>query len=195
MKTRLFTFLIAALVCANFLFAERVVSVKIGDLRYYLDKENKTAEVTYKKWLCYVEREGEEIVDYYDEFLILEEMENEINLIDTALRVANIPDSVIYNDTAYVVTKVSDRAFAKCHNLTSISIPKTVTQIRWSALDSCQVLTTITCLGITPPTLDSYVMEKDRRREITVLVPKQSLDAYKDSNEWKEFNILPYDEK
>ena len=54
-----------------------------------------------------------------------------------------IPDSVIYNDTWYVVTGIDDWAFGYCYNMTSISIPNTITNIGNGAFWDCDGLTSI----------------------------------------------------
>ncbi len=48
-----------------------------------------------------------------------------------------IPDSVIYNGSAYAVTTIDVSAFYQCGGITSVSIPNTVTRIEERAFNSC----------------------------------------------------------
>ena len=58
-------------------------------------------------------------------------------------RDVTIPDSVEYNGTVYAVTAIGSNAFAH-DRLTSITIPKTVTDIGAWAFEGCSGLTSIT---------------------------------------------------
>lgn len=53
------------------------------------------------------------------------------------LTTANIPSSVVHNDTTYVVTGIGDYAFWECETLASLTIPESVTYIGKYALASC----------------------------------------------------------
>ena len=55
-----------------------------------------------------------------------------------------IPETVMYNGTAYTVTSIGDWAFRWCQGLTSVSIPNTVTSIGSNAFSSCWDLTSVT---------------------------------------------------
>ena len=82
---------------------------QIGDLFYKLDKENKTAEVTYQFG------------------------SNNYSGMTTV----SIPDSVIYNEETYNVTGIGDYAFNCCPDLISIEIPNSVTSIGYAAFAGC----------------------------------------------------------
>ena len=90
-------------------------------------------------------------------------------------RDVTIPDSVEYNGTVYAVTAIGSNAFAH-DRLTSITIPKTVTDIGAWAFEGCSGLTSITipdgvttigqsafldCSGLTSVTLSSSVTSVD----------------------------------
>ena len=55
-----------------------------------------------------------------------------------------IPDTVRYNNTDYCVTGIGDYAFQKCSDLTSITIPSSITYIGRYAFMDCSGLTSIT---------------------------------------------------
>ena len=91
---------------------------KIGDLYYYLDVANNTAEVTsqnssYPYW-------------------------------STHIVTANIPFSVTYNANTYIVTSIGKNAFDGCSDLTYVTIPNSVTSIGDDAFKGCSSLTSVT---------------------------------------------------
>ena len=55
-----------------------------------------------------------------------------------------IPEEVTYSDVTRKVTKIGDRAFGMCKNLTSVTIPNGVTAIGSSAFNWCYNLTSVT---------------------------------------------------
>ena len=78
-------------------------SVKIGDLYYELNTTNRTATLTYEN--------------------------NTTSNYSSLSASMTIPDKVTYNGIAFSVTNISDRAFANCRAIESISIPGSVTAI------------------------------------------------------------------
>jgi hypothetical protein len=89
------------------------------------------------------------------------------------------------------VTSIGEEAFWNCSRLTSITIPNSVTSIGISAFEDCSSLTSITCEAVNPPTLGDDVFE-GVNKSIPLYVPAQSIDLYKAADQWKDFtNILP----
>jgi hypothetical protein len=96
----------------------------------------------------------------------------------TSLTSINIPDNVIRIDAA----------FLGCSALTSISIPKNVTQIAQYAFSDCTSLTRVEVKAAVPPTIFSETF--DNSTALKIYVPKESIDAYKAANYWKDLNLL-----
>ncbi len=92
-----------------------LASVKIGDLYYNIDTDNRTAEVTYRS-------------DGYHYFK----------------RRIDIPSIVSYNDVNYNVTRIGDKAFKEENLLKSVTIPNSVTRIGDDAFYGCSSLTSVT---------------------------------------------------
>ncbi|QLK33693.1 leucine-rich repeat domain-containing protein [Flavobacterium psychrophilum] len=57
---------------------------------------------------------------------------------------AEIPETVAYNSENYAVTAIGESAFKHCNNLTSVTIPNSVTDIENGAFFSCSGLTSVT---------------------------------------------------
>ncbi len=58
-----------------------------------------------------------------------------------------IPTSVSYRNREFSVTSIAGNAFYKCENLTSITIPHTISEIGLSAFKGCNNLTKVTIQG------------------------------------------------
>ncbi len=98
MKTKILSLFLALAASVGTMFAEEV---QIGDLYYYLNATDQTAEVTFEL--------------HWDE--------NNYKGLTTA----NIPASVTYNGTTYSVTSIGYSAFGGCSGLTSVTISNSVT--------------------------------------------------------------------
>lgn len=54
-----------------------------------------------------------------------------------------IPETVVHNGVEYAVTAIGYKAFANCHNMTSIEIPNTIVSIGHHAIRSCEKLQSV----------------------------------------------------
>jgi len=94
--------------------------------------------------------------------------------------------SIIIPDT---VSHIGDLAFDECTKLISIMIPDTVTSIGNCAFLGCKGLTLIICNALTPPILYSNVFFFVTKN-IPLYVPIESVELYKNTDQWKEFNVI-----
>ena len=87
------------------------------------------------------------------------------------------------------VMNIGELAFGNCTSLTSIAIPKSVTNIEFGAFSDCSGLTSIICEASTPSNCgDNSFYEVNK--SIPVYVPYNSVDAYKNAKEWKDFTNI-----
>ena len=85
------------------------------------------------------------------------------------------------------ISKICLNAFDSCHELECLILPKTTQTIMYGAYDYCDKLTSIVCYAINPPDNDHLNNRRINISEITLYVPKESIEAYSHATAWKDF--------
>lgn len=99
------------------------------------------------------------------------------------------------------VTTIEFSSFRECDQLSTLTLGKSVSTIYGLAFADCSALKTVICLAETPPYLWGGVFQNtpvdalDEVHEIAlqlpVYVPDQSVELYKSTHSWSNFNIQP----
>ena len=99
----------------------------------------------------------------------------------SSLTSVNIPNSV---------TIIGGEAFSGCTNLKKVNIGKSVKDIGEYAFDYCTSITQISSEAVVPPACRSGVFDDINKSKCKLIVPKNSLDAYKQADQWKDFLLI-----
>ena len=99
----------------------------------------------------------------------------------SALTSVTIPNSV---------TEIGGDAFSKCTNLQKVNIGNSVKTIGIAAFNNCTSITQISSEAVVPPTCESGVFFYINTSKCKLIVPKNSLDAYKQADQWKDFLLI-----
>ena len=103
------------------------------------------------------------------------------------------------------VTTIKYGAFIFCRNLASVTIGNSITTIGVHAFQGCDSLTSVYCKAIVPPLLNydpecynwdaCAAFEGVTDGSLTIYVPRESVEAYKAADGWKEYAdiIVGYD--
>ena len=88
------------------------------------------------------------------------------------------------------VTSIKSDAFRDCIGLTSVEIPSSVTNIGYDAFQNCIGLKSVVSLPSVLPTLDNNIFDCVDLSELTLYVPSQSIEMYKEAATWKDFGKI-----
>ena len=88
------------------------------------------------------------------------------------------------------VTTIGRHAFDGCTNLQKVNIGNSVKTIGIAAFNNCTSITQISSEAVVPPTCESNVFDDINKSKCKLIVPKNSLDAYKQADQWKDFLLI-----
>ena len=88
------------------------------------------------------------------------------------------------------VTTIGRHAFDECTNLQKVNIGNSVKTIGIAAFNNCTSITQISSEAVVPPTCESNVFDDINKSKCKLIVPKNSLDAYKQADQWKDFLLI-----
>ena len=88
------------------------------------------------------------------------------------------------------VTTIGHEAFSDCTNLQKVYIGNSVKTIRTSAFNNCTSITQISSEAVIPPTCEFNVFGRVNKSKCKLVVPKNSLGAYKQAPQWKAFLLI-----
>jgi len=105
--------------------------------------------------------------------------------------------SPFYNNEGLRTVKISDaettiydKEFYGCNNLKNVSFGKGLESIGANAFIGCGNVKQITSEAAMPPRCFGNVFEEINTKECKLIVPKNSVDAYKKADGWKEFFLI-----
>ena len=131
----------------------------------------------------------------------------------TAIESVELPSSLVtVTEGSMVIDAIGAHAFENCRSLREINIPESVTTIQALVFSGCTSLTTITlpkgiisvlgnafqdCTGLkeirvhasVPPKAYYQAFYRVNTETCKLIVPEGTRDAYKEADEWKEFDI------
>ena len=88
------------------------------------------------------------------------------------------------------VTTIGSEAFSGCTNLKKVNIGKSVKTIGGNAFNNCTSITQISSEAVVPPTCKLGVFTDINKSKCKLIVPKNSLYAYKQADQWKDFSLI-----
>ena len=121
---------------------------------------------------------------------------DELESITMPNSIVRIEEYAFYNCSAVKkfiipgnVTFIGQRAFWDCKEMTSLAIYGNVATIGDYAFRNCSKIASITCEAATPPTC-IYQCLNSVTKTIPLYVPSESVNAYKNATEWKDFTNI-----
>ena len=87
------------------------------------------------------------------------------------------------------VTKIGERAFYNCENLTSIIIPNSVTSID-SPFWGCDRLKSCYCKALNPPIASMGDIFSFKATSLKIYVPRASVNKYKAAKGWSSYKDI-----
>ena len=88
------------------------------------------------------------------------------------------------------VTSIGNCAFGGCSGLTELTLPNSITSIGDYAFAYCSDLSKITSLAGIPPVCGYGVFDGVNKTNCELIVPKESVAAYKQAYGWNGFSNI-----
>ena len=88
------------------------------------------------------------------------------------------------------VTTIGALTFSRCTNLQKVNIGNSVKTIGEFAFNKCTNITQISSDAVVPPTCKYNAFNYVNKSKCKLIVPKNSLDAYKQADQWKDFFLI-----
>ena len=88
------------------------------------------------------------------------------------------------------VESIGSCAFRGCSTIQTVQFPGSLTNIGVDAFNGCSGLTEVSCMAMTPPTLGANVFANINLSNVTLTVPKLSIDAYATADQWRDFGNI-----
>ena len=88
------------------------------------------------------------------------------------------------------VASIGNGAFGGCSGLTELTLPNSVTSIGDAAFSECSGLSKITSLAGIPPVCGFKVFNGVNKTNCELIVPEESITAYKQAKGWNEFSNI-----
>lgn len=85
---------------------------------------------------------------------------------------------------------IGNNAFSGCTNLQKVYLGNSVKAIGEDAFNYCTSITQISTEAVVPPTCESGVFTDINKSKCKLIVPKNSLDAYKQAPQWRDFLLI-----
>ena len=85
---------------------------------------------------------------------------------------------------------IGNNAFSGCTNLQKVYLGDSVKAIGEYAFNNCTSITQISSEAVVPPTCESGVFTDINKSKCKLIVPKNSLDAYKQAYQWEDFLLI-----
>ena len=98
-----------------------------------------------------------------------------------------IPDSVFFSGQNRAVSEVGHDAFYRCTELTAVTLPATISVLRYAAFDGCTALRDILALRGQAPSVAALVFDSSVYSQGKVWVPENSWSNYSNATGWKAF--------
>ena len=133
-----------------------------------------------------------ESVEWLSKECFVRSEELETLIIDAPLE--TLPTYALYGNTKlknlHLCDDIEDISFwsiISCPSIETLVLPSALKHIGFQAVMFCSSLTTIQCNAVTPPDADESPFDESLYSQATLLVPQQSVEAYKNHPVWKRF--------